>query len=121
QKIELSGLFKNPFFNGGFSIQDPNLQMEFSGLIDASTEENKLDFEATVDYAELNKLNLVQRDSVSVFTGNMVVNMVGNSIDDVEGTINFNRTFYQSERDYYYFDDFTVTSSFENEERTIRI
>lgn len=121
QKIELSGLFKNPFFNGGFSIQDPNLQMEFTGLIDASTEENKLDFEATVDYAELNKLNLVQRDSVSVFTGNMVVNMVGNSIDDVEGTINFNRTFYQSERDYYYFDDFTVTSSFENEERTIRI
>lgn len=121
QKIELSGLFKYPFFNGGFSIDDPNLQMQFRGLIDVSTKKNKLDFEATVDYAELNKLNLVTRDSIAVFTGNMIVDMEGNSIDDVAGIINFNRTFYQSERDYYYFDDFTVASSFENEERTIRI
>lgn len=121
QQIELAGLFKNPFFNGGFTINDPNLQMEFSGLIDASGDVNKLDFEATVDYAELNKLNLVTRDSIAVFTGNMVVDMEGNSIDDVAGTINFNRTFYQSERDDYYFDDFTITSTFENEERTIRI
>lgn len=121
KELEVSGLFKNPLFEGRFKVNDPNLQMTFSGLIDASSEKNKLDFETTVEYAELNKLNLVERDSIAVFTGNVVVAMEGNSIDEVEGTINFNRTFYQNERDDYYFDDFTVTSSFQDKVRTIRI
>lgn len=121
RQIELVGLFKKPFFNGGFSINDPNLQMEFSGLIDASEERNKFDFEATVDFAELNKLKLVTRDSIAVFTGNMIVDMEGNSIDDAVGTINFHRTFFQNERDDYYFHDFTIYSSFTDDRRTIRI
>lgn len=121
QDIELSGLFKKPLFNGAFKVDDPNLQMEFNGLIDASEAVNKLDFEANVDYADLNKMNLITRDSIAIFTGNMVVDMEGNTIDNVEGNINFNRTFYQSERDYYYFDDFTITASSEGDVRTIEI
>lgn len=121
KNIEVSGYMKNPLFNGELTIDDPNLKMEFTGLIDASKEMNKLDFAANVEFAELNKLNLVTRDSISVFTGNILVDMEGNSIDEVVGTINFGQTFYQSERDYYYFDDFTVISSFNGPVRTIEI
>ncbi|WP_240673127.1 translocation/assembly module TamB domain-containing protein [Aequorivita ciconiae] len=121
QKIKVSGNLKNPLFNGELSIDDPNLKMEFMGIIDASTDNNKLDFELDVDFAELNKLNLVTRDSISVFTGKVVVDMEGKTIDDVEGTINFNQTFYQNERDYFYFDDFTITSFFDEKVRTIKI
>ena len=121
QNIIVSGNLKNPLFNGELSIDDPNLKLQFKGLIDASSETNQLDFEANVEYAELNKLNLVKRDSISVFTGNVVVDMAGKTIDDVTGTINFSQTFYQNERDDYYFDDFTVTSSFEGKVRTIEI
>ena len=119
--IELSGQMKNPLFNGELKINDPNLQMEFKGLIDASTKRNKLDFEVNVEFAELNQLHLFTRDSISVFTGNIVVDMEGSTINDVIGTINFGQTFYQSERDYYYFDDFTVISSFDGPVRTIEI
>ena len=121
KNIQLSGNLKNPLFNGELSINDPNLKLQFKGLIDASKETNQLDFEAEVEYAELNKLNLITRDSISVFTGNVVVNMEGKTIDDVVGTINFSQTFYQNERDYYYFDDFTVTSTFNGPVRTIEI
>ncbi len=121
QNIEVSGTLKNPLFNGELSIADPNLKMEFKGLIDASSEKNQFDFDAEVEFAELNKLNLVKRDSISVFTGNISVNMEGNTIDDVVGTINFSQTFYQNERDDYYFDDFTVESSFAGKVRTIEI
>ncbi len=121
QNIEVSGLLKNPLFNGELSIDDPNLKLTFKGLINASSDTNQLDFEADVEYAELNKLNLITRDSISVFTGKVVVAMEGKTIDDVAGTINFNQTFYQNERDYYYFDDFTVTSSFNGPVRTIDI
>ena len=121
KNIEVSGNLKNPLFDGELSIDDPNLKMEFSGLIDASTDTNHLDFKADIEYAELNKLNLMKRDSISVFTGKVVVGMEGKTIDDVVGTINFNQTFYQNERDNFYFDDFTITSSFNGSIRTIEI
>jgi len=121
KNITVSGNLKNPLFNGELSIDDPNLKLEFKGLIDASSETNQLDFEADVEYAELNKLNLITRDSIAVFTGKVVVDMEGNTIDDVVGTVNFSQTFYQNERDDFYFDDFTITSSFEGPVRTIEI
>lgn len=121
QKIKVSGNLKNPLFDGELHIDDPNLKMDFKGMIDASLDNNKLDFELDVEFAELNRLNLMTRDSISVFTGNVVVEMEGTTIDDVVGNINFSQTFYQNERDYYYFDDFTVTSSFAGDIRTIEI
>ncbi|WP_240484827.1 translocation/assembly module TamB domain-containing protein [Aequorivita vladivostokensis] len=121
QNITVSGNLKNPLFNGELSIDDPNLKLDFKGLIDASAETNHLDFEADVEYSDLNKLNLITRDSIAVFTGKVVVDMDGSTIDDVVGTINFSQTFYQNEREYYYFDDFTVTSSFDGPVRTIEI
>ena len=121
QNIAVSGNLKNPLFNGELSIDDPNLKLDFKGLIDASAETNHLDFEADVEYSDLNKLNLITRASIAVFTGKVVVDMDGSTIDDVVGTINFSQTFYQNEREYYYFDDFTVTSSFDGPVRTIEI
>src|SRR5690606_25381189 len=75
QRIKVAGKLKNPIFNGELSVYDPNLQMEFKGMIDATSKNNKLDFEVDVDFADLNKLNLVTRDSIAVFTGNVVVEM----------------------------------------------
>ncbi|TXD68491.1 translocation/assembly module TamB [Aequorivita lipolytica] len=121
KSIVVTGNLKNPLFNGELSINDPNLKLEFKGLIDASKKANHLDFEADVEYADLNKLNLITRDSISVFTGKVLVNMDGTTIDDVVGTINFSQTFYQNERDDYYFDDFNVTSTFQDSVRTIEI
>lgn len=121
KNIEFSGNFKNPIFDGNLVVDDPNLQLEFNGLIDATLERNKLDFHASIIYSDLNKLNLISRDSIAVFTGDVVVDMEGNTVDNVAGTINFNRTFYQNEYDYFYFDDFTVISTFDNEVRTIEV
>ncbi len=121
QNIILSGNLKNPLFNGNLSIDDPNLKLEFKGLIDASKDFNHYDFEADVEFAELHQLNLVTRDSISVFTGKVVVDMDGTTIDNVSGTISFNQTFYQNENDNFYFDDFKVISSFDGPVRTIEI
>ncbi len=121
KNIVVSGNLKNPLFNGELTIDDPNLKMDFKGLIDASSDVNQLDFEADVEFAELNQLNLIKRDSISVFTGKVVVDMAGKTIDDVVGTISFNQTFYQNERDDYYFDDFEIISSFNGDVRTIEI
>lgn len=120
--IELKGDFKQPVFNGKVVVKDPNLDMEFDGIIDRSESNNKYDFKAEVNFSELNQLGLVKRDSISVFTGIVSMDMIGKNEDDVVGEINFQETFYQTHDRYYYFDDFTISSSFDEEEnRTIAI
>ncbi len=121
RNIKVAGNLKNPLFNGHLSISDPNLLMEFEGLIDVSAELNHYDFEANIEFAELNKLNLFKRDSVSVFTGDIKMDMDGTNINDVAGSIQFSKTFYQTAEKDFFFDDFAINSSFEEEERTIEV
>ncbi|MAP56025.1 MAG: N-acetyl-gamma-glutamyl-phosphate reductase [Altibacter sp.] len=121
QKINISGNLRNPLFDGELTINDPNLKMEFKGLVDVSKDANQYDFEADVEFAELNQLNLFTRDSISVFAGKIIMDMEGTTVDDARGTITFNQTFYQNEDDDFFFDDFNIISSFEGPIRTIEI
>ena len=52
---------KDPVFNGDLSIDDPNVQLDFKGLVDVSKSFNQYDFQADVHFAELNKLQLVDK------------------------------------------------------------
>ncbi|HSP11217.1 MAG TPA: translocation/assembly module TamB domain-containing protein [Salegentibacter sp.] len=119
--IRVIGDMREPVFNGLLMANDPNLRMEFNGLADLSEEINVYDFEAAVSYANLNELNLVTRDSISVFKGDVIMNMSGTTIDNAFGEILLLNTSYQNQNDLYYFDDFSIVSSFEEQVRTIEI
>ena len=120
--LEVSGVVKNKIFNGQLNITDPNLEFSFEGLVDFSENENIYDFSATIPHANLNALNFVKRDRISVLNGQVIMDMRGTSIDDVYGTIKFKNTLYQNQNDSYNFKDFEITSSFDaNSERTIRV
>ncbi len=121
KNIAVSGNLKDPIFNGELQINDPNLQMEFSGLVDISKAFNQYDFEADIEFAELNKLNLFKRDSVSVFAGRIIMDMEGTTVNDAVGNIEFLQTFYQTENDDFFFDDFLISSFFTEDIRTIEI
>ena len=121
QNITLSGNFKNPLFDGSMLIDDPNLKFEFNGLVDISEELNRFDFNANVDFAELKQLNIIKRDSISIFAGKVDMEMIGNDFNTLFGTIAFKETFYQNEIDNFYFDDFKITSYQEDLKRIIKI
>ncbi|MBI6118828.1 translocation/assembly module TamB [Salegentibacter sp. F60176] len=121
QGIRVIGNLRNPVFNGLLMANDPNLKMEFNGLADLSEDINNYDFEASVGYANLNALNFVTRDSLSIFKGDVIMNMKGTSIDDAFGEILLLNTSYQNQNDLYYFDNFSITSSFKGPERTLSI
>ena len=119
--IVVNGNFKAPIFKGKLNINDPNLLMDFEGLADISKKDNKYDFHAKIDYANLRKLNFI-KDSISIFKGDINMKISGNSIDNLQGIVNINRTSYQNSKDNYIFDDFVLTSYFdENRVRTITI
>lgn len=119
--IRVIGNLKTPVFNGHLVSRDPNLEMEFNGLADLSQDVNNYDFEASVQYADLNALNFVDRDSTAIFKGDVIMNMKGSNIDDAYGSIYLLNTSYKNEKNLYYFDDLTISSSFDGPVRTIKI
>ena len=119
--IVVNGALRQPVFNGKLSIDDPNVKLDFEGLVDASGVQNQYDFVADIEYANLAKLNLFTRDSIARLQGRVVMDMRGTNLDDVVGEIRFLNASYENENDEYVFDDFDVISKFEGDRRQILI
>ncbi|MCR9183227.1 MAG: translocation/assembly module TamB domain-containing protein [Flavobacteriaceae bacterium] len=121
KNVNVSGTLENPIFNGKLTINDPNMELDFEGLIDVSDTENVYDFDAKIKYADLYKTNLFKRDSISIFTGNIGMDMRGTNVDDVVGVVRISESTYQNLIDDYFFDDILVLSTFEDEDRTLQV
>ncbi len=121
QRVKVAGNVKNNIFDGNLIANDRNLKLNFNGLVDFSETVNKYDFEAQVDYANLNALNFIKRDSISIFESTVKMNMNASNYDDAYGKISFRKTKYKNENDTYYFDAFDISSSFSGDLRSIEI
>jgi hypothetical protein len=119
--VVVNGNFKAPIYQGQISVNDPNLSMDFDGLLNLRNNDNKYDFHIKVANADLHRLKLVN-DSVSIFKGDVVVQVTGNSIENLQGNIFIKKTSYKNGKDSYVFDDFNIFSSFDRERiRTITV
>lgn len=119
--LKVSGILKDQLFDGLLVSKDENINFSFKGLADFTDEKNNFNFIATVAYADLRKLNFI-KDSVSIFKGNVSMDITGNTLDNIIGEIKFSKTSYQNKNDTYFFDDFKIASRFEtNNDRFIEI
>ncbi len=118
--IRLEGNFKNPLYNGVVYVNDPNLFMDFIGLVDVANAKEKFDFDVFVDYANLAALGFMN-DSISIFKGKITANFIGTEIDDLEGSIVLENASYQNPTDIFLFEDLNINAFFnEKKERTIQ-
>ena len=119
--IALNGKFIKPIFTGKVNVKDPNLALDFDGIIDLSKKSNQYNFNTTVDFADLKKLNLIT-DSISKFSGKINLNASGTNIDNFVGKVAIDNATYQNPKRIYTFKDFELNSSFDsNNVRTIAI
>ncbi|RAJ26617.1 uncharacterized protein DUF490 [Gelidibacter algens] len=121
QNIDVAGQLGNKVFNGNLVSNDENFKFRFNGLADMSKKVSSLNFTAEVEYANLKELNFAKKDSISVFMGTIFIDMNGSNLDDAYGALTFKNTTYINENDYYYFEDFEITSRFNDAERIIEI
>jgi hypothetical protein len=122
QNITVDGSMKMPYYKGYFNSNDPNLKMDFDGIVDLSLKAKKYDFKTQIDYANLYALKFIDSDSISIFKGNINFKANGNSIDDLAGILQVKNVSYQNNKDAYFLDDFEITSTFDAEKvRTIEI
>lgn len=121
QNIVASGILRNEIYVGLLESNDPNLKLTFNGLANLSQEVSTFDFIADVKYADLKALNFVTKDSLAHFNGLVDMKMTGTGIDDLQGSVSFKNTTYINQIDTYVFDDFEISSTFNNKVRTIEI
>ena len=120
-KVKISGNVKNKIFDGNLIANDVNLNLNFNGLIDFSDNEKKYDFTANIHHANLNAINFVKNDSISILNGTVKMNINGSNLDDSYGNVTFKNTQYKNENDTYYFTDFTISSRFNEDIRYIEV
>ena len=97
QNITLKGDLSKKTFDGSFTVEDPNLRMDFFGKIDASGEIPVFDFIANVDKARLFPLNIVHKDPSYTLSCLLKANFVGSNLDDFDGEINLVNSLFQRE------------------------
>lgn len=120
QSITVDGSMKMPYYKGYFNSNDPNLKMDFDGVVDLSKRANNYDFKAQIDYADLYLLHFYKKDTISIFRGKIDFKASGGSIDDLTGALKIQDISYQNSKNSYFFEDFDITSSFDQDKvRTI--
>jgi len=119
--VAVSGNFQKQIFNGKLNTQDANIDIDFNGLVDFTKDDYNYDFVADVRHANLNALHFVERDSLSIFKGLVDMKMKGTTIDNAYGNITFKNTLYTNQDEDYYFKDFSISSSFQEDVRFIDI
>ena len=109
-EIVLNGDLKENRFKGAVSIDDKVLGLDFNGLVDFNNKKYPVaDFEAVVDHADLKALRLIKDDSISEISTNIVANLRGFNLDDLEGKLHLDNTVYRDGRGSYRMDSFDAS------------
>ncbi|MBN2728234.1 MAG: translocation/assembly module TamB [Bacteroidales bacterium] len=92
--IQLDGSVKPGYFEGEFLVNDPNLSMNFDGLIDYSGKQPVLDFISNIEECNLKALHFNRNDSDAWISGLVDVNVEGLNPDSMLGQIKLNNIAY---------------------------
>ncbi|MCF8335078.1 MAG: translocation/assembly module TamB domain-containing protein [Bacteroidales bacterium] len=90
QNIKLNGFLTEKMYDGALSIEDPNIKFNFQGGIDFTSDVPVFDFNADLEKARLNKLNLVEKDTSAQLSFSLMSNFRGDNLDNASGVITMN-------------------------------
>jgi hypothetical protein len=121
RNLNVSGVLKDQLFDGNLVSGDPNADFNFQGLANLAGAKRELRFKASINTLGLNKLNFVQRDKLSILKGDVVLDVVGNTIDDMAGDIFFKKISYTNQNATYAFENFSINSLFEGDIRKLTV
>jgi len=94
KKLNVTGTLVDKKFTGLLNVDDPNLRLDFNGLIDMGDSIPDFDFRAQIHHAQLFNLHLLKRDSIENLAASLKVNFNGTNLDNIDGSINIDSTVY---------------------------
>jgi len=109
--LDITGSLAEKKYSGKLVVNDPNIRLDFNGLVDFGDSLPNFDFTAWVHRMQLFKLNLLDWDSVMDVSTQLKVDFTGNSLDNIDGSININNTLYTQGAQEITMDHFSLLTS----------
>lgn len=119
--IAVEGDIANKIFNGKLSVNDENINFDFSGKVDFTQKLPALNFTANINKANIAALHFINTAKKTNFSTHLTINVNGNDIDNLVGAINFNNTIYQQDNDSLKINKFNLITEENGDKRTIRL
>lgn len=120
-EINIDGVIGNKTYDGRLRINDQNLRLNFSGLLDLSHSRAFVDFNATVDRIDLTALGLVKRDSSLVISTEINSGFTGNSLDELNGQIELSQTLVRYGTTEYRVEDMLLEAEGDERSRKLKL
>ena len=119
--IRINGAFSKKLFNGSLIIQEPNLDLDFTGSINFYDSLPDFHFVANIARAHLDTLNLFNLEGEEVLKTHIVTRFKGNKFDNLEGTIRIDSTDFRFNKVLYHVNHILLSSFNENSQRVVNI
>jgi hypothetical protein len=119
KEIDIDGAIGNKTYDGRLKINDQNLRLNFSGILDLSHSRAFADFHANIDRIDLTALGLVKRDSSLVISTEISSGFTGNNVDELNGQIELSQTLVRYGKTKYHVEDMLLEA--EGDERSKKL
>lgn len=115
--VVTEGQLAKEVFDGVIDMKDPNVTLHYDGFVDFKDENDPiLDFEATIDSADVDKLGFADT-SLGLIISHVDVRfaMHGSNIDNLDGSITLNNLEFTREKKDYSLNTMVLKSEFNND------
>ena len=96
RNVELDGKYDGKGFNGNVNVVDENIEAHFTGQIDLTKKLPVFNFELKVPNINFYALNLIDKYQGATLAFNGKTNMVGNSLDNINGYVRFDSIIFRN-------------------------
>jgi hypothetical protein len=114
KNIDVKGNVAKRIFNGELSIKDKNVDFDFGGKVDFTQKLPTLNFNMSLNKANLSALHFIDSTKRTNLSTQMVVDVTGDNIDNLIGTINFENTVYVQDKDVFKMKIFNLSANEQN-------
>jgi len=94
--IQFSGAYDGKGFDGKADVEDDNIHAHFNGVIDLSQKLPIFDFDLKMANTNLNALKLIDTYPGATLSFKGKTNMVGNSLDNINGFVRFDSILFSN-------------------------
>ncbi|MCD4696007.1 MAG: translocation/assembly module TamB [Bacteroidales bacterium] len=118
-EIAINGNLINKKFTGELNVTDEFMSLDFIGSLDYSGNVPAYDFNAEINDAWLHKINLINHKESSKLSTHLNINFMGDEIDNMQGIIKIDSTYYAEEGRNYFMKNLSLSITRDADEFTL--
>ncbi|MFK7908402.1 MAG: translocation/assembly module TamB domain-containing protein [Chitinophagales bacterium] len=123
--LSVDGKIDQRLFSGKLRVDDPNLRLDFEGMVDLNSDVPQYNFNANVQRINLHRLNLSKKKNPAiadiVLAGKTHLNLKGNNLDNIEGDATLANFRFQQGKRIFEVEKLKLESKITDLQRTLEV